>query len=101
MSRYARGGERVSSPDGRMSDAPQTRGTARRLPPPAVTPAPHGRQHGMSLRKILSIVGSVVVSSVLGWAGSKVGVMTGFMLGMVGTGVGMYAGYKLAERLES
>ncbi|MCC7055049.1 MAG: hypothetical protein IT355_17380 [Gemmatimonadaceae bacterium] len=55
----------------------------------------------MSLRKLLALVGSVVVSSILGWAGSKAGMMTGFMLGMVGTGLGMYAGYKLAERLES
>ncbi len=53
------------------------------------------------MRKLLSITGSLVVSTVLGWAGSKVGMMTGFMLGTVGTGIGMYAGYKLAERLES
>jgi hypothetical protein len=53
------------------------------------------------MRKILSITGSIVVSSLLGWVGSKVGLMTGFMLGTVGTGIGMYAGFKLAERLES
>ena len=45
------------------------------------------------------MVGSVAVSSILGWAGAKVGIMTGFMLGTIGTGIGMYAGYKLAEHL--
>jgi hypothetical protein len=45
------------------------------------------------------MVGSVAASSILGWVGSKFGIMTGFMLGMVGTGLGMYAGYKLAEHL--
>lgn len=54
----------------------------------------------MSLRRVLSITGSVVGSSLLGWAGAKVGFMTGFMLGSVGTGIGMYGGYKLAQRLE-
>jgi dipeptide/tripeptide permease len=57
------------------------------------------RHSGM--RKILSLVGSFVVSSILGWAGSQYGLMTGFMLGTIGTGIGMYAGYKLAERLEA
>ena len=52
------------------------------------------------MRKTLSLVGSVAVSSVLGWVGSKFGIMTGFMLGTVGTGLGMYVGYKLAERLD-
>jgi len=52
------------------------------------------------MRKILSIVGSVVGSSLLGWLGSPFGLMTSFMLGMVGTGLGMYGGFKLAERLE-
>ena len=52
------------------------------------------------MRKTLSLVGSVAVSSILGWVGSKFGMMTGFMLGTVGTGLGMYAGYKLAERLD-
>lgn len=52
------------------------------------------------MRKTLSLVGSVAVSSLLGWVGSKFGIMTGFMLGTVGTGIGMYVGFKLAERLE-
>ncbi|MBC7840699.1 MAG: hypothetical protein H7099_00205 [Gemmatimonadaceae bacterium] len=51
------------------------------------------------MRKTLSLVGSVAVSSVLGWIGSRFGIMTGFMLGMIGTGIGMYAGYRLAEHL--
>lgn len=51
------------------------------------------------MRKIFAGVGSVVLSTLFGLAGSEVGVMTGFMLGMVGTGLGMYAGFKLAERL--
>lgn len=55
----------------------------------------------MSLRKVLSLTGSVVGSSLLGWVGGKAGLMTGFMLGMVGTGLGIYGGYKLAQRLES
>lgn len=56
------------------------------------------RQIGM--RKIFAAIGSVAISSLLGWAGSGFGIMTSFMLGMLGTGIGMYAGYKLAERLE-
>jgi len=52
------------------------------------------------MKRIFSVVGSIAVSSLLGWAGAKVGIMTGFMLGTVGTGIGMYAGYNLAERLE-
>ena len=52
------------------------------------------------MRKTLSLVGSVAISSILGWVGAKFGIMTGFMLGTVGSGLGMYAGYKLAERLE-
>jgi len=52
------------------------------------------------MRKLLSAVGSVIGSTVLGLAGARVGIMTGFMLGMVGTGLGMYAGYRLAARLE-
>ncbi len=51
------------------------------------------------MRKLLAIVGSVIGSTLLGLAGARLGIMTGFMLGMVGTGVGMYAGARLAERL--
>lgn len=51
------------------------------------------------MRKLFALVGSVVVSTVLGLVGARIGVMTGFMLGMVGTGLGMYGGYRLAERL--
>ena len=57
------------------------------------------RRRHVRMRKIFAGVGSMVASTVLGLAGSQIGVMTGFMLGMVGTGVGMYAGYKLAEHL--
>jgi hypothetical protein len=53
------------------------------------------------MRRFLTITGSVVFSTVFGLAGARVGIMTGFMLGMVGTGLGMYAGRKLATRLES
>ena len=53
----------------------------------------------MTMRKTFSLVGSVVLSSALGWAGSEYGIMTGFMLGMVGTGLGMYAGFRLAAYL--
>lgn len=52
------------------------------------------------VKKILSLAGSVLVSSLLGWAGGQYGMMTGFMLGTVGTGLGMYAGYRLAVHLE-
>ncbi len=55
------------------------------------------RQTGM--RKTLSVAGSVVVSSLLGWAGSRYGIMTGFMLATIGTGLGMYCGRRLADRL--
>ena len=51
------------------------------------------------MRKTLSIAGSFVLSSALGWIGSDYGIMTGFILGMVGTGLGMYAGYRVAEKL--
>jgi dipeptide/tripeptide permease len=53
------------------------------------------------MKRILTVVGSIAMSSLLGWLGAKVGIMTGFMLGTVGTGIGMYAGYRLAERLDS
>ena len=51
------------------------------------------------MRKTLSLVGSFVVSTILGWFGSKFGTMTGFMLGTIGGGIGMYAGFRLAEHL--
>lgn len=51
------------------------------------------------MRKTLALVGSVAVSSLLGWVGGRYGIMTGFLLGTVGMGVGMYAGARLAERL--
>lgn len=51
------------------------------------------------MRKTLSLTGSVAISSLLGWAGSQYGIMTGFMLGTVGSGLGMYAGYRLAKHL--
>jgi hypothetical protein len=53
------------------------------------------------MRKTLSVVGSVAVSTVLGWVGAKVGIMTGFMLGTIGGGLGMYAGYRLAAYLDT
>ncbi|HYW50796.1 MAG TPA: hypothetical protein VE861_09330 [Gemmatimonadaceae bacterium] len=52
------------------------------------------------MRKTLSVAGSVAVGSLFGWIGSQFGIMTGFMLGMVGTGVGIYAGQRLAARLD-
>lgn len=51
------------------------------------------------MRKLFALIGSVVLSTLFGIAGSTFGIMTGFMLGMVGTGVGMYAGARLADRL--
>jgi hypothetical protein len=51
------------------------------------------------MRKLLVIVGSVVVSTPLGMLGARAGVMTGYMLGTIGGGIGMYAGYRLAKRL--
>ena len=58
-----------------------------------------GRQCDM--RKTLSIVGSFVVSTILGWVGAKFGIMTGFMLGTIGGGIGMYAGFRLAAHLDA
>ena len=52
-----------------------------------------------SMRKTLALVGSVALSSLLGMAGARIGIMTGFVLGMIGTGLGMYAGYRIAARL--
>jgi hypothetical protein len=51
------------------------------------------------MRKLLVIVGSVVVSTPLGMLGARAGVMTGYMLGTIGGGIGMYAGYRLAKHL--
>lgn len=51
------------------------------------------------MRKTLSLVGSVALSSLFGMAGARIGIMTGFVLGMIGTGLGMYAGYRIAARL--
>lgn len=64
-----------------------------------VTPNPITRPS--SMRKTLAMIGSVALSSLLGWLGSQYGMMTGFMLGMVGTGLGMYAGYRLAAHLSA
>ncbi len=75
-------------------DRPRRRAIGRQ-----VTPGRIARQIGM--RKTLSMVGSVAVSSILGWAGAKVGIMTGFMLGTIGGGLGMYAGYRLAAYLDA
>jgi len=51
------------------------------------------------MKKLLVMVGSIAVSSLLGWAGSDFGVMTSFILGTVGGGIGMYAGARLADHL--
>lgn len=61
--------------------------------------APPAAERLLGMRKLFALVGSVVVSTLFGLAGSRVGLMTGFMLGMVGTGVGMYGGARLADRL--
>lgn len=63
----------------------------------AVTDPSVGRPRDM--RKTLSLVGSVAVSSIFGWVGAHFGMMTGFMAGTVGGGIGMYYGYRLAARL--
>jgi len=52
-----------------------------------------------TMKKLLVMVGSIAVSSLLGWAGSDFGVMTSFILGTVGGGIGMYAGARLADHL--
>lgn len=58
-----------------------------------------GSHSGM--RKTLAVAGSVALSSLLGWAGSRYGIMTGFMLGTVGSGLGLYCGRRLADRLDA
>jgi hypothetical protein len=83
-----------------------TRGGVRGFRPPRCESRRHPRVASSDVarlhrvKKILSLAGSVLVSSGLGWAGSEYGVMTGFLLGTVGTGLGMYAGYRLAAHLE-
>ncbi len=51
------------------------------------------------MKKLFAIVGSIVVSTLLGLVGARIGIMTGFLFGMVGTGLGMYGGVRLADRL--
>lgn len=53
------------------------------------------------MKKLLGFIGASVGGSV-GWAvGKPVGMMTAFMLSIVGTGLGIYAGKRLADRMES
>ena len=52
------------------------------------------------MKKLMGGLGSFVVASLFGWAGSGIGFMTGIMFGFVGSGVGLYLGRKLAERME-
>ncbi|MES3033568.1 MAG: hypothetical protein V4813_06175 [Gemmatimonadota bacterium] len=51
------------------------------------------------MRQTLAVAGSVAFSSLLGWAGSRYGIMTGVFLGSIGTGLGLYCGRRLADRL--
>lgn len=52
------------------------------------------------MTKLLSLLGATI-GSYVGWAiGARVGIMTAFMIGMVGTGIGIWAGRRLAVRLE-
>jgi hypothetical protein len=53
------------------------------------------------MRQTLSVAGSVAASSLLGWVGSRYGIMTGFMFAAIGTGLGGYLGRRLADRLSS
>jgi hypothetical protein len=50
--------------------------------------------------KALAFLGATVGGAVGWWLGASVGTMTAFMLSTVGTGVGVYAGRRLADRLE-
>ena len=52
------------------------------------------------MTKLFVFIGSTI-GGYAGWAiGAPVGVMTAFMLSVVGTGAGIYAGRRVAQRLE-
>jgi len=53
------------------------------------------------MSKPLALLGATV-GGYVGWAlGAPAGVMTAFVLSMVGTGAGIYAGRRVAQRLEA
>ena len=53
------------------------------------------------MKKLLAFIGASAGGGV-GWAiGSPAGIMTAFVLSMIGTGLGIYAGRRLADRMET
>ena len=53
------------------------------------------------MTKLFVFIGSTI-GGYAGWAiGAPVGVMTAFMLSVVGAGAGIYAGRRVAQRLEA
>ncbi|GAC1648134.1 MAG: hypothetical protein NVS4B3_03220 [Gemmatimonadaceae bacterium] len=52
------------------------------------------------MAKILGFIGATAGSYVGWWLGAPMGVMTAFAFSMVGTGAGMYAGRRLAARMD-
>jgi ABC-type multidrug transport system permease subunit len=55
-----------------------------------------------AMKKLFSFVGATILSSIGWWMGAQVGgIFAAFVVSMVGTGVGMYAGYRLAENIDS
>ena len=52
------------------------------------------------MTKIIVMLTTTVGSALGWWLGARFGIMTAFVLSMIGFGVGMWAGRKLALRLE-
>jgi uncharacterized membrane protein YfcA len=50
--------------------------------------------------KLLIFVGSTAGGYIGWWIGEEVGIMTAFIVSSIGTIAGIYAGYKIAKRIE-
>jgi ABC-type dipeptide/oligopeptide/nickel transport system permease subunit len=50
------------------------------------------------MKRMVAWTLSTILSGLLGWAGMRYSLMTGFILGMIGTGLGLFLGARLAER---
>jgi hypothetical protein len=52
------------------------------------------------MRKLATVLGGFIGSSIGWWLGSSFGIMTAFILSTIGTGFGIYAGIRLIQRME-
>ena len=60
----------------------------------------HAPRSSNTVTKIIVMLTTTVGSALGWWLGARLGIMTAFVLSMIGFGVGMWAGRKLALRLE-